>query len=362
MSKHTFLAAALLSYLRFALAQGTWAENLVLADCGIGLGEGGGSTSREMIYYPGDVWTGHGSDTYRPTMMVNVPWSGSYPWGQEGGVSATMPNGDVFSVYLDRNVKDPDPAGDAFHSYDKDKPLKCYSYHWDGLYQLDDGKWCSSAYVCNHRGTAYVKPGGGGGGGGGGDDGTDTLRIHASTNSDWVELYEQSVENVLATVQRTFNDQSFQCDNTAIPLGSGCSIVWRCNGDPADDIQSIKRMAAGFGDLAKSDEFSSEREVKWEVCRRFDTRPGREGQCLQYEEKVDRYVKVPQYIQMVMDTVPPEGSGRNPSVHGQMQYEITCQKSGLECALCGAIGAALSVPSGGAGAAISISCALSPLC
>ncbi|RDW68929.1 uncharacterized protein DSM5745_08689 [Aspergillus mulundensis] len=158
------------------LSQRTPTENLVLADCGIGLGHAGGSTSREMIYYASDVWTGNGLDTYRPTMMVNVPWSGSYPWGQAGGVSARMPNGDVFSVHINPAIRDPDPAGDAWHAYEMHLPLKCYSYHWDKLYRLDDGKWCASAYVCNHRGTAYVRPGGnppappppaGGGGGAG---------------------------------------------------------------------------------------------------------------------------------------------------------------------------------------------------
>ncbi|KAK3988710.1 hypothetical protein QBC44DRAFT_359744 [Cladorrhinum sp. PSN332] len=143
----------------FTLAQKTPRENLVLADCGIGLGPNGGSTSREMAYYSGDVWTGNGAETNPPTMAVNVPWTGEYPWGQKGGVSAKMRNGDVFSVYINPSIKDPNAAGDAWHTYENGKPLKCYSYHGHQLFQLLDGKWCSSAYVCNHRGTAYVKPG-----------------------------------------------------------------------------------------------------------------------------------------------------------------------------------------------------------
>ncbi|KAH3139990.1 hypothetical protein LV164_002328 [Aspergillus fumigatus] len=154
------LLTSLLSLLHLATSQRTPNENLVLADCGIGLGVNGGSTSREMIYYPGDVWTGNGADTNKPTMMVNVPWSGSYPWGQNGGVSARMPNGDVFTVHINPKIKDPIAAGDAWHMYEMNLPLKCYSYHKDKVYQLDDGKWCSSAYVCNHRGTPtpHVKP------------------------------------------------------------------------------------------------------------------------------------------------------------------------------------------------------------
>lgn len=154
------ILAGLFLFLPFAISQRTPNENLVLADCGIGLGYNGGSTSREMIYYPGDVWTGNGADTNRPTMMVNVPWSGSYPWGQKGGVSSRMPNGDVFSVYINPSIKDPIAAGDAWHMYEMNLPLKCYSYHQDKIYKLDDGKWCSSAYVCNHRGTPapHVNP------------------------------------------------------------------------------------------------------------------------------------------------------------------------------------------------------------
>ncbi|KAK4670014.1 uncharacterized protein QC763_208020 [Podospora pseudopauciseta] len=148
----------LLLSLPLTLTQRTPEENLILADCGIGLGHNGGSTSREMIYYSGPVWTGNGLDTYRPKMMVNVPWTGAYPWGQKGGVSATMPNGDVFTVHINPNIKDPNAAGDAWHKYELEKPLKCYSYHYDKVYRLDDGKWCSSAYVCNHLGRPYVPP------------------------------------------------------------------------------------------------------------------------------------------------------------------------------------------------------------
>ncbi|KAL3459654.1 hypothetical protein BJX64DRAFT_279036 [Aspergillus heterothallicus] len=155
-----FLLTTVLSLLQLSAAQRTPNENLVLADCGIVLGGDGSSTSREMIYYPGDVWTGNGLQTNRPTMMVNVPWSGSYPWGQQGGVSARMPNGDVFTVHINPAIKDPDAAGDAWHLYEMERPLKCYSYHYGWVYQLDDGKWCSSAYVCNHRGTPtpHLKP------------------------------------------------------------------------------------------------------------------------------------------------------------------------------------------------------------
>lgn len=350
---HFFVAAGVLYSLPFSFAQNTPNENLVLADCGIGLGSDGGSTSREMIYYSGDVWTGNDLDTHKPTMMVNVPWSGSYPWGQAGGVSASMPNGDAFTVHIDASVKDPNAAGDAWHKYEMEKPLKCYSYHWDQVYQLDDGKWCSSAYVCNHHDKAYIKPDDGNGGDGdddddGGDD--DEMELTASTNSDWVELYDQTVDSVIGVVWRTFDDASAHCDNTAIPVGSGCTIVWKCRGDPDEGI--IKRMAGGFSDLAKLDEFSSHREVTSEICRRQDTRPGHEGECLEYEEKTDYYVKLPRSIEMSVDNVPDKDDS-------WMNYEITCEESTTECDLCNGLATVVSVFSGAAGATISISCALS---
>ena len=83
------------------------------------------------------------------------PGAGHTP-GVSGGVSAGTVNG--VSRSTSSSIKDPIAAGDAWHTYEMNRPLKCYSYHWDKLYKLDDGKWCSSAYVCNHRGTPYVKP------------------------------------------------------------------------------------------------------------------------------------------------------------------------------------------------------------
>jgi hypothetical protein len=122
-------------------AETTWSENLVLADCGKGLGPNGGSTSREMMYYSGAAWGA-------PTYMANVPWDGSYPW-RGSGVTQTLPNGDTWTVYIDNTVKDPGAAGVATHTYDKNM-LICWARHLDGLFTLNDGKKCSMAFICNH--------------------------------------------------------------------------------------------------------------------------------------------------------------------------------------------------------------------
>lgn len=123
-------------------AETTWSENLVLADCGIGLGENGGSTSREMMYYSAEAWGA-------PTYMTNVPWDGSYPW-RSSGVTRTLPNGDKWEVYIYPQFKDPEIAGLARHTYDSNV-LWCRSRHLDGLFTLADGKKCSMAYICNHQ-------------------------------------------------------------------------------------------------------------------------------------------------------------------------------------------------------------------
>ncbi|KAK3303798.1 uncharacterized protein B0T15DRAFT_284788 [Chaetomium strumarium] len=347
-----FVAGVLVSAPQSALSQNTPYENLVLADCGIGLGHNGGATSQEMIYYSGDVWTGNGDATHRPTHMANVPWRGWYPWGPQGG-KANMPNGDEWSVWINDKIKDPGAAGDAYHKYEPDKPLKCYSYHKDKVYQLADGKWCSSAYVCNHRGTPNPKSGNGGGGNGGG--GKDRLEITSSTNGDAVELYATTAKRIMATVKNTFSANSNACDNTAIGIGSNCKIRWECH-TPDSKNKSLFEMAAALDAMASMKQFSTERDSKTQICRRPDTRPGKEGQCMQWEEKVDHYVKIPKSIQTTMSNIPPDGSGRNPSVHGWMNYDITCDKSGLECAICNAIGTALTVPSPSTGVTILLGC------
>jgi hypothetical protein len=344
-----FVAGILISVPHSAVCQKTPNENLVLADCGIGLGHNGGSTSREMMYYSGDVWTGNGDATNKPTHMVNVPWTGAYPWGPQG-VKAKMPNGDEWSVYINDKIKDPNSAGDAWHSYELDKPLKCYSYHVDKVYKLDDGKWCSSAYVCNHRGKPRPGSSSGGGGGGGGDK--DKIRITGSTNSDFVELYEQTPEHVMATVKKTFSSTSINCDSTPISLGSKCTISWKCHGEPG--LKALDKMSAAYDSMAAEPKFSSKRQSTTQVCRTPDTRPGKEGQCLRWETKVDNYVKVPKTLDLIMDNIPSDGS--NPNVHGWMNYEISCDRTSKECIICKAIGGALRIASNAAGATVLLGC------
>jgi hypothetical protein len=353
---YALAALTLLSYTPLAASRSpnTPNENLVLADCGIGLGVNGGSTSREAIYYSGDVWTGNGDQTNNPTMMVNVPWTGQYPWTQGGGLGFTTPNNDFWAVYINGEVRDPNEAGLAAHSYDPYVNLLCYSYHRDRVFQLADGKWCSSAYVCNHRGRAYDRPG---------PPPPppapepQQTEIHGSTNSEWVEFRNTPASHVMSTARQAFISDGYMCDTTPRPINSKCSIRWKCSGDPATD--ALNRMASVFDALAKSDKFTSMREVSTEVCRHWDSRPGKEGQCRQWETKVDQYFRMPKTLDLVMRNLPRPGSGDNSNEHGRLEYAVECSESVWECTLCQAIGTALSISVPSAGAAVSIGCSLS---
>ncbi|RMJ07857.1 hypothetical protein BHE90_013682 [Fusarium euwallaceae] len=352
----------LLSYFPLVTSQELPNENLILADCGIGEGPDGGATSNEAFYYNSHVWTGNGDETNKPTLMVNIPWSGQYPWTQDG-VKFTMPDDQVFAVVLKPDVKDPNEAGFAYHSFDFPNPLNCYSYHKDKVYQQADGKWCSSAYVCNHHKKAYVNPAEA-------DDDDDDdddksspkpttpepqkTEIKGSTNADWVELYNKPASRVMATVRDVFDKESYTCDTTKRSISDKCTIKWKCSGDPA--TEALDKMASVFEELAKSDKFTSEREESTEVCRHPDTRPGREGSCRQYETKVDKYYKMPSTIELIMRNLPREGSGDNSNEHGSMEYTIECEASVWECALCKGIGKALSIAVPSVGFAVWVGC------
>jgi hypothetical protein len=348
-SKFALLVLALVYYASPVTSQNTPNENLVLADCGIGLGPNGGSTSFEAIYYNGDIWTGQGENTYRPTMMVNVPWTGQYPWSWVG---FTMPNGDEFSVMLDGGVKDPGEAGFATHTYEPKLFMPCYSYHRDRVFQLADGKWCSSAYVCNYRGQPY--PGSGPTKPEPEKPEPQKMEIHGSMTQDTVEFWEKPATQIMNTARQAFLSDGYSCDTTKRPINDKCTISWSCTGDPANN--SLERMAQVFDKLATHDKFTSMREVVTDVCRYPDTRPGKEGQCRQYEQKIDRYYKVPGSIKLTMRNVPRDGSGENSNVHGELEYTIQCDTSRWECMLCNAVGTALSVPVPAAGALVSIGC------
>ncbi|KAF1991371.1 hypothetical protein K402DRAFT_388783 [Aulographum hederae CBS 113979] len=333
-------------------------ENFILADCGIGFGEHpGDSTSREVIYYSGDVWNSDGS-TNRPTMMANVPWDGSYPWRKDG-LFVNMPNGDRLNVVVDPQFPDPSIAGLAATTYST-VAFTCYSYHRERVYQLDDGKWCSSAYICNHRptptgdntppppGPAPAPP----------HEGTETT---FSVNADTVSIYNGNLKNILGKVNEVKQQGSRDCVETAIDIGDSCTISFVCHGAGKSSNDAMADVL--LNQVANSPDFSRYDEVVSQVCYKYDQTPGNEGQCIAWKDKVDKYLIMPKTIGIAIDNIPGEGSSDNPSVQAWMRYTVNCPKVDWSCQLCKTVAAGLNLISastltwGGQGAAVNAICA-----
>jgi len=320
----------------------TEAENLVLADCGIGTipGQPTWSTSREVLYYPSDVWTIDGTPN-RPTMMANVPWDGSYPW-RSNGVDVKLPNGDKFSIKISPGIPDLGWAGWATHTYDS-TTLICWAFHQERLYKLDDGKWCSAAYVCNHRNNPTGRPP------------TKTeFYVQPKTRS----IYEANHRDILNKVDGAIDaaHPNF-CKSSDISIGRGCNIKFECSGAGKASVQEMANYLKNT--VANSKDFASYRSETTQVCVKWDSRPGFEGQCVQYKDKVDRYVTLPESVEMVINNVPPATSPTGPSQQARMKYTITCGGSSeWNCKMCNVVAAGLGAINGFAGAAAGASCAV----
>ena len=180
------------------------------------------------------------------------------------------------------------------------------------------------------------------------------MEIRGSMNSDTVEFWNKPASHVMKTAKEAFLPDLFKCDTTKRQLNDKCTISWECSGDPAN--KSLERMAAVFETLATHDKFTSEREVVTEVCRQPDTRPGKEDQCQRYEQKIDRYYKLPASMELTMRNIPRDGSGDNSNEHGNMKYTIECDTKKSDCVFCNLVGKALSVAVPAAGGAVSFSC------
>jgi hypothetical protein len=292
-----------------------------------------------MIYYSGDIWGADGSVISKPNMMVNIPWDDSYPW-RLSGVSAKLPNGDIFTVKINPSIKDPFWAGIATHTYNE-VPLICYSFHKDYLYQLDDGKWCTSAYVCNHHGPPIfdTKP----------DPSPapqpppppapapeGTLITTIASNQIFIGIYAQTASTVFGHLRSQIGNNRKDCKETAVRLNSRCEIRFRCH--TIGEAVALDDMANFLiNEMPQLPGFASYEEVTYDgICKKFDTRPGHEGECIAYTEKIDSYLVVPKSLDIEVETVFPSGPGTPYKVESTLGYEITCAKS-IECSICKAV-------------------------
>ncbi|KZL87589.1 hypothetical protein CI238_01441 [Colletotrichum incanum] len=129
-------------------------QNLVLADCGIGSNPENQtwSTSRQMNWYKGAIWsTSAETDPAPPNLVVEMPYGdGEYPWNFEGA-SATFPNGETWSAWIEDGTPELFHAGKAMSTKDGGTTLWCYTYRGRPVGMSASGNsTCTSAFVCNH--------------------------------------------------------------------------------------------------------------------------------------------------------------------------------------------------------------------
>ncbi|KAH6691331.1 hypothetical protein F5X68DRAFT_188444 [Plectosphaerella plurivora] len=131
-------------------------QNLVLADCGIGDNPENitWSTSRQMNWYSGAIWASSNElNPATPDQVVELPYGdGKYPWNYQGA-SATMPNGDLWTVWIEDGTPEPQRAGRAESSREDGTDLICYTYRDRPISTSisNANTICVTAFVCNHR-------------------------------------------------------------------------------------------------------------------------------------------------------------------------------------------------------------------
>lgn len=204
-------------------------ERLVLADCGIHPPKGD-STSRQIMYYPTAPWASPGTrgKWVTPQMMTDVPWDGSYPW-RKSGLKRTMPNGDEFTIVIDPSIPDSDTqaAGLASHRFEPHGFL-CRGHHERGIYTLDDGTECASAYVCDHKpanspNPAPAPPAG---------KTTSTLTLSSDaifvtdSSLNKIELKLPNPNDVFYSVYNAIEGNG--CRTSRFDVGDSCTISYRC--------------------------------------------------------------------------------------------------------------------------------------
>ncbi|PNH40740.1 hypothetical protein VD0004_g6298 [Verticillium dahliae] len=160
MTRNPFIsgAALALSLAAVSIAQENWNQNLVLADCGIGTNPENAtwSTSRQINWYHDAIWpTSEEINPIAPDQAVAMPYGdGKYPWNFEGA-SAILPNGDLWSVWINDGTPEPERAGRASSPKNGGTELWCYTYRNRPISTAvsNSSSICVTAFICNHLGT-----------------------------------------------------------------------------------------------------------------------------------------------------------------------------------------------------------------
>lgn len=205
-----------------------------------------------MIYYSGDIWENPGPGSYTtnsPLFMVDVPWDGSYPW-RSSGVTATTPNGDIWTVEINPAIKDPGWAGVVQHKYN-DIGLICWSLHGFGIYTLSDGASCTTAYVCNHKNSPPITPS---------PLSPETTFSHNSEGNSVTLVGTWSIDDIFKEAKLHDGGNGAQyCDGLQVPhtlSGSGkrgnpdCTIAFDCGPDNSAMMVSVAKQVLEGSSIA----------------------------------------------------------------------------------------------------------------
>lgn len=91
-------------------------------------------------------------------------------------------------------------------------------------------------------------------------------------------------------------------------LNPQCAITFKCHS--AGGI-FLSDMASFLIDgMMKVPGFASYEEDTYQICKKYDSRPGHKGESLGYTDKVDTYLAAPKSLDLKVETVPLDGSGR----------------------------------------------------
>lgn len=141
--------------------------DLILCDCGIGDNKDhpSWSTSRQINWYDVITWPDSAKKyPNAPDKAVEIPYNdGKYPWTPEG-VTATLPGGDVWTVYIEDGTPDGFKAGTAVTTKGQGESLNCWAYRGRPVSAainktVTDDAICWTAFVCNSDDEAPPFPG-----------------------------------------------------------------------------------------------------------------------------------------------------------------------------------------------------------
>ncbi|ORY09838.1 hypothetical protein BCR34DRAFT_602560 [Clohesyomyces aquaticus] len=159
----------------------------------------------------------------------------------------------------------------------------------------------------------------------------DWANVTLATSKESIDQYDVTAEWVLDKVKERISGQD--CIPDKVRITRGCDITFDCHGAEGLSLLELVKKQGNFSEI---------REQKTEVCYKPCTKPGQEGQCCGTKTKVDRYLTMPKAVRIRIDNIPPKGSGRGVSLHGWMNYDITCPDGAQDnCKYCKSSASAL---------------------